>query len=150
MGRGRVGRAGQMAARGDPAGLAAGCATLPPAQPFSSNPPSPVLLPAIWDRISDAARARIASRYTWTIYAQRLMTLTRVYGFWKFSQRLENEGRRRYLDALYQLVMRPLVARVPVAVDAPGGDAVARARGADCEGVCGIALGAVPQRTGSM
>ena len=36
--------------------------------------------PAYWDKISDAALARISSRYRWEIYAQRLMTLANVFG----------------------------------------------------------------------
>lgn len=47
-----------------------------------------------WLRISNAGLKRIASRYTWPIYACRLATLTSVYAFWKRS------GRSRLLSSL--------------------------------------------------
>ena len=40
-------------------------------------------LPLGWDAISRGGLDRIQSRYTWRIYASRLMTLTRVYSFWR-------------------------------------------------------------------
>jgi sucrose synthase len=39
--------------------------------------------PSFWERISRAGLDRIYSRYTWDIYARRLLTLSSVYGFWK-------------------------------------------------------------------
>lgn len=37
--------------------------------------------PQVWDRISQAALARIQERYTWQLYANRLLNLCRIYGF---------------------------------------------------------------------
>ncbi len=39
--------------------------------------------PGEWDRISAGALDRVAARYTWARYAERLMTLSKVYGFWR-------------------------------------------------------------------
>ena len=55
-----------------------------------------------------AALARVESRYTWTRYAERLLTLSRVYGFWKYVTRLERDEAQRYLEMLYALQFRPL------------------------------------------
>ena len=33
----------------------------------------------VWDRVSEASLQRIKEKYTWALYADRLMTLTRVY-----------------------------------------------------------------------
>ena len=60
-----------------------------------------------WKRISDAAIARIQSRYTWERYASRMMTLSRVYGFWKYVTNLERDETRRYLQMFYGLQYRP-------------------------------------------
>jgi sucrose synthase len=59
-----------------------------------------------WKRISDAAITRIQSRYTWERYAKRMMTLSRVYGFWKYVTNLERAETRRYLQMFYGLQYR--------------------------------------------
>lgn len=64
--------------------------------------------PAEWERISQGALERVASRYTWRLYAERMMTLSRIYGFWKFVSGLDREETSRYLDMFYHLQYRPL------------------------------------------
>ena len=64
--------------------------------------------PAHWERIAQGGLQRVAARYTWARYAERLMTLSRVYGFWKFVTQLERAETRRYLDMFYGLQFRPL------------------------------------------
>ena len=66
-----------------------------------------------WDKFSRAAVRRVKSRYTWELYAQRMMTLSRVYGFWKYVTNLEREETCRYLEMLYGLQYRPLAESVP-------------------------------------
>jgi len=68
--------------------------------------------PKVWERISGGALDRVAARYTWKRYAQRLLTLSRVYGFWKYVSNLEREELKRYLHMFYQLQFRPLANRV--------------------------------------
>ncbi|MDE3207570.1 MAG: sucrose synthase, partial [Pseudomonadota bacterium] len=59
--------------------------------------------PEEWEQISKGALARIKSRYTWSLYAERMMTLSRIYGFWKFVSGLEREETIRYLDMFHHL-----------------------------------------------
>ncbi len=66
--------------------------------------------PQAWERISKNAIARVEARYTWRRYAERIMTLSRIYGFWKFVSNLEREETARYLQILYHLQFRPLAA----------------------------------------
>jgi sucrose synthase len=66
--------------------------------------------PDYWQARSDAALARVEARYTWRLYAERMMTLARVYGFWKYVTDLERAETRRYLEMLYGLQYRPLAA----------------------------------------
>ena len=47
-------------------------------------------------------------RYTWKGYAERLMTLSRVYGFWRYVTDLERAETQRYLEMFYTLQFRPL------------------------------------------
>lgn len=64
--------------------------------------------PEAWMRISEGALARVEARYTWRLYAERMMTLSRIYGFWKFVSNLEREETARYLDMFYHLQFRPM------------------------------------------
>ena len=68
--------------------------------------------PDYWDRLSRGALDRIEARYTWKLYAERLMTLSRIYGFWKFVTHLERAETQRYLEMFYGLQFRPLAAAI--------------------------------------
>lgn len=69
--------------------------------------------PGEWDRISRGAVERVRRRYTWELYAERLMTFARTYGFWRFMTDLERAEVRGYLDLFYSLQMRPRAAARP-------------------------------------
>jgi len=68
--------------------------------------------PKYWEKISQGAVKRVQSRYTWSRYAERLMTLSRVYGFWRYVTDLERSETRRYLEMLYALQFRPLARKM--------------------------------------
>ncbi|MEJ2347113.1 MAG: glycosyltransferase, partial [Gammaproteobacteria bacterium] len=69
--------------------------------------------PDYWGRISRGGIDRVQSRYTWSLYAERMMTLSRVYGFWKYVTNLERDETNRYLEMFYGLQYRSLAAAVP-------------------------------------
>jgi len=69
--------------------------------------------PEHWLEISQGALERVRLRYTWELYAQRMMTLARVYGFWKYVTDLEREETCRYLEMLYSLQYRRLAESLP-------------------------------------
>lgn len=69
--------------------------------------------PAHWQDVSQAALERVAARYTWRLYAERLMTLSRIYGFWKYVTDLERAETHRYLEMFYGLQYRALADEVP-------------------------------------
>ncbi len=64
--------------------------------------------PDHWDSVSRGGLKRVEARYTWKRYAERIMTLSRIYGFWKYVSNLERAETRRYLEMLYSLQYRPL------------------------------------------
>ena len=66
--------------------------------------------PDHWQGISRGGIERVNSRYTWKLYAERLMTLGRIYGFWRYMTNLEHAESRRYLEVLYALQYRPRAA----------------------------------------
>jgi sucrose synthase len=68
--------------------------------------------PQYWHSISDGGMRRVEERYTWNLYAERMMTLSRIYGFWKYVTNLERDETRRYLEMFYALQYRPLANRV--------------------------------------
>lgn len=70
--------------------------------------------PKHWDAVSQAAQERIFSRYTWEIYAKRLVSLCHVYSFWNHVTGLERREAKRYLEAIYILLMRRLVDKVRI------------------------------------
>ena len=70
--------------------------------------------PAAWDRLSAGALARGEERYTWRCYANRLMTLACVYGFWRYVTDLERAEIRRYMEMFYGLQYRPRAAALDV------------------------------------
>lgn len=68
--------------------------------------------PEHWQQLSEGAIARVRSHYTWELYAERMMTLSRIYGFWKYVTNLERDETRRYLEMFYGLQFRPLAQSV--------------------------------------
>ena len=70
--------------------------------------------PDFWTAISEGGIERVQSRYTWTLYAQRLLALSRIYGFWKHISGIKREATRRYLEMFYQLMFKPRAARVKI------------------------------------
>ncbi|MDX1811254.1 MAG: glycosyltransferase, partial [Gammaproteobacteria bacterium] len=68
--------------------------------------------PSYWNQISNGGLQRVEQRYTWKLYAERMMTLSRIYGFWKYVTNLERDETRRYLEMFYALQYRPLSERV--------------------------------------
>jgi sucrose synthase len=68
--------------------------------------------PDYWKRLSDGGLRRVAERYTWARYAERMMTLSRIYGFWKYVSDLERAETQRYLQMFYGLQFRPLAEQL--------------------------------------
>ena len=68
--------------------------------------------PTHWHEISNGGIARVKEKYTWQRYAKRLLSLTCIYGFWKYATDLERQETGRYLEMLYHLQFRPLAAKI--------------------------------------
>lgn len=68
--------------------------------------------PSHWKKFSDGAIRRVEAKYTWERYAKRLLSLTCIYGFWKYATNLEHQETSRYLEMLYHLQFRPLAANI--------------------------------------
>lgn len=68
--------------------------------------------PDYWEKISTGGINRVEEKYTWKLYASRLMTLSRIYGFWKYVTDLERDETRRYLEMFYGLMFKNLVKTI--------------------------------------
>jgi sucrose synthase len=68
--------------------------------------------PDFWNEISNGGIKRVEERYTWKLYVSRLMSLSRIYGFWKYVSNLERDETRRYLDMFYGLMFKQLVQKI--------------------------------------
>ena len=64
--------------------------------------------PNAWRTMSENGIRRVAERYNWPLYAKRLLSLSRIYGFWKYVSNLERAETLRYLELFYSLMMRGL------------------------------------------
>ncbi len=64
--------------------------------------------PDYWHKIARGGVERVSEKYTWKLYAQRMMTFARIYGFWRYVSNLERMETRRYMEMFYSLQYRPL------------------------------------------
>ncbi|MEQ8787491.1 MAG: sucrose synthase [Pirellulaceae bacterium] len=65
-----------------------------------------------WERLSQGGIERVNERYTWTLYADRMLKLSRIYGFWKFISNIEREESARYLEMFYFLMYRRMADKI--------------------------------------
>jgi sucrose synthase len=63
--------------------------------------------PEYWETISEKAIDRVYSTYTWKIHTNKLLTLSRIYGFWNFASKENREDLLRYLESLFYLIYKP-------------------------------------------
>jgi sucrose synthase len=61
-----------------------------------------------WYSISENAIKRVKDKYSWLKYSKRLLSLSKIYGFWKYTTNLEREGSKEYFDMFYSLMFRRL------------------------------------------
>ncbi|MCE3216750.1 SAGA histone acetylase and TREX-2 complexes component [Datura stramonium] len=75
--------------------------------------------PSYWDNISKGGLQRIIEKYTWQIYSQKVMTLSGIYGFWKYATKNDKVAcaKKRYLEMFYELMFKKSAEKVPLAID---------------------------------
>ncbi len=60
-----------------------------------------------WSKISERAIKRVDTAYNWELYANKLLSLAKIYGFWKYTTNIDMEEMNAYLDVLYHLLYKP-------------------------------------------
>lgn len=63
--------------------------------------------PDYWSTISENGIKRVRDKYNWKSYSQRLVELTKLYGFWRFSVSAEGKIKMdRYSDLIWHFLFK--------------------------------------------
>ncbi len=62
---------------------------------------------SLWKRISNKAIKKVETEYNWDLYANKLLELAKIYGFWRYTTNIEMEEMNAYLDVLFHLLYKP-------------------------------------------
>ncbi len=68
--------------------------------------------PDYWNKISKNAIKRVQTNYNWKIYSNKLLSLAKIYGFWRYSFDIDLKPTEAYLDVLYHLLFKEKVKQV--------------------------------------
>lgn len=60
-----------------------------------------------WEKISEAGIVRVDRSFNWELYSQNLLSLAKIYGFWKYTTNLEMSELNAYLDLMYHTLYKP-------------------------------------------
>lgn len=67
--------------------------------------------PDLWGAISRGGVARVREAFTWDLYGNRLLNMTQLYGFWRYSVASEGkEEMAQYCHLLFHLFFKPRAA----------------------------------------
>jgi sucrose synthase len=65
-----------------------------------------------WKKISDAGVTRVDKSFNWELYSQNLLSLAKIYGFWRYTTNLEMKELNAYLDLMYYTLYKPRSERM--------------------------------------
>ncbi|GAB4287089.1 MAG: sucrose synthase [Ignavibacteriaceae bacterium] len=66
----------------------------------------------IWKKISEKAIKRVDDAFNWKLYSDNLLSLAKIYGFWRYTTNVEMEELNSYLEVLYHLLYKPRAAKI--------------------------------------
>jgi sucrose synthase len=62
--------------------------------------------PAYFEKISQRAVDRVEKTYNWSLYSKNLLSLAKIYGFWRYTTNLEMTELNAYLDLMYHTLYK--------------------------------------------
>ncbi|MDZ7625849.1 MAG: sucrose synthase [Ignavibacteriaceae bacterium] len=65
-----------------------------------------------WKKISDAGITRVDKSFNWELYSQNLLSLAKIYGFWRYTTNLEMTELNAYLDLMYHTLYKPRAEKI--------------------------------------
>ncbi|KAG5617692.1 hypothetical protein H5410_017516 [Solanum commersonii] len=72
-----------------------------------------------WNRISEGGLKRIEECYTWKIYANKVLNMGSIYGFWRQFNVGHKQAKQRYFEMFYNPLFRKLANNVPIPYEEP-------------------------------
>jgi sucrose synthase len=66
-----------------------------------------------WGKISKAGIRRVDTTFNWELYAKNLLSLAKIYGFWKYTTNLEMTEMNAYLNLIYHTLYKHRAAQLP-------------------------------------
>ncbi|KAJ1390075.1 Sucrose synthase [Sesbania bispinosa] len=72
-----------------------------------------------WNKMSKAGLQRINECYTWKIYANKVLNMGSIYGFWRRLNKEQTLAKERYIQMFYNLQFRNLARKVPIPSQPP-------------------------------
>lgn len=72
-----------------------------------------------WNRISEGGLKRIEECYTWKIYANKVLNMGSIYGFWRRFNVGQKQAKQRYFEMFYNPLFRKLANNVPIPYEEP-------------------------------
>jgi sucrose synthase len=65
-----------------------------------------------WDKISKGGIKRVDTAFNWELYSKNLLSLAKIYGFWKYTTNLDMSEMNAYLDLLYHMLYKPKAKKI--------------------------------------
>jgi sucrose synthase len=65
-----------------------------------------------WGKISKAGIERVDKAFNWELYSKNLLSLAKIYGFWRYTTNLEMSELNAYLDLMYHTLYKPRAERM--------------------------------------
>ncbi|HRP93355.1 MAG TPA: sucrose synthase, partial [Ignavibacteriaceae bacterium] len=65
-----------------------------------------------WNMISENGIKRVDSAFNWELHAEKLLSLSKIYGFWNFTSKIEMSEMNAYLDVLYHTIYKPRANKI--------------------------------------
>ncbi|HCY76989.1 MAG TPA: sucrose synthase [Ignavibacteriales bacterium] len=63
--------------------------------------------PKYWNEISENGIKRVDTTYNWELHANKLLSLSKIFGFWNYTSNIEMSEMNAYLDLLYHTIYKP-------------------------------------------
>lgn len=63
--------------------------------------------PDFWEKISKRGIERVDKSFNWKLYSGNLLSLAKIYGFWRYTSDLEMSEMNTYLDLMFHTLYKP-------------------------------------------
>ncbi|MEA5582207.1 sucrose synthase [Nodularia harveyana UHCC-0300] len=68
--------------------------------------------PERWIELSQAMSQRIHNKYNWDLNTNQILSLAKIFSFWKFAVPRNNTAKYHYLQTLFHLIFKPRAEKI--------------------------------------